>query len=254
MLFTSAIVKTPCKNMVKGITTTNLGQPDYKVALEQHKNYIQALEQCGLKVIVLDPDENLPDSTFIEDACLITPGCAIITNPGADSRKEETISVGKAVKKLGIPLEEIITPATLDAGDIMMVQNHYYTGLSERTNSAGALQLKNILKKYKLTSSSITLENVLHLKTGISYLENNNLLAFGEFLTKPELENFNILKVDANESYAANSVWINGNVLVPKGFLQTKKMIEDAGYKVIEVDVSEFRKLDGGLSCLSLRF
>lgn len=254
MLFTRAIVKTPCKNMVKGITTANLGQPDYKLALKQHKNYIQALEQCGLKVIVLDPDENLPDSTFIEDACLITPNCAIITNPGADSRKKETISVGKAVQKLGMPLEEIQTPGTLDAGDIMMVKNHYYTGLSERTNSEGALQLNNILKKYQLTSSTITLENVLHLKTGISYLENNNLLAFGEFLTKPELKEFNILKVDPDESYAANSVWINGNVLVPKGFAKTKTMIENAGYKVIEVDVSEFRKLDGGLSCLSLRF
>ncbi|MCP4669690.1 MAG: N(G),N(G)-dimethylarginine dimethylaminohydrolase [Desulfobacula sp.] len=253
-MFTRAIVKTPCKNMVKGITTANLGQPDYKLALKQHKNYIQALELCGLKVTVLDPDETFPDSTFIEDTCLVTPRCAIITNPGADSRKKEIISVCKAVKELGMKVEHIQDPGTVDAGDIMMVQNHYYAGLSERTNMEGALQLKNILTKYKFTSSTIKLEKVLHLKTGISYLENNNLLACGEFLTKPELKDFNSLKVDSNESYAANSVWINDKVLVPQGFVKTSAMIENRGYKIIEVDVSEFRKLDGGLSCLSLRF
>jgi len=253
-MFTNAIVKIPCKNMVKGITTANLGYPDYDLALKQHKNYIKALESCGLKVTVLDPDENFPDSTFIEDTCLVTPGCAIITNPGADSRKDEIISVHKAVKKLDMPVEHIQGTGTLDAGDIMMVKNHYYAGLSDRTNMEGALQLNNILKKYNFTSSTITLEKVLHLKTGISYLENNNLLAFGEFLTKDELKNFNILKVDSDESYAANSVWINDKVLVPQGFSKTSAMIKNAGYTIIEVDVSEFRKLDGGLSCLSLRF
>ncbi|MDA3916105.1 MAG: arginine deiminase family protein [Deltaproteobacteria bacterium] len=253
-MFTSAIVKTPCKNMVKGITTANLGHPDYELALKQHKNYIQVLEQCGLKVIVLKPDENFPDSTFIEDTCLVTPRCAIITNPGAASRENETISVGRTVKELGVQVEYIQNPGTLDAGDIMMVNDHYFTGISERTNIDGASQLNNILKKYNLTSSTIKLEKILHLKTGISYLENNNLLAVGEFLTKPELKGFNILEVDKEESYAANSVWINGNVLVPKESPETIKMIENAGYKVIEVGVSEFKKLDGGLSCLSLRF
>jgi dimethylargininase len=95
---------------------------------------------------------------------------------------------------------------------------------------------------------------VLHLKTGISYLENNTLVAGGEFLTKPEFQNFSILPVDEQEAYAANCVWINGSVLVPKGFPRTKHLIEQEGYTAIEVDVSEFRKLDGGLSCLSLRF
>ena len=254
ILFTSAIVKTPCKNMVKGITTANLGYPDYKLALKQHENYIQVLEQCGLRVIVLKPDENFPDSTFIEDTCLITPRCAIITNPGAASRENETISIGRTVKELDIQVEYIQNPGTLDAGDIMMVNDHYFTGISERTNIDGASQLNYILKKYNFTSSTIKLEKVLHLKTGISYLENNNLLAVGEFLTKPELKSFNILEVDKKESYAANSVWINGYVLVPEKSFETKKMIENAGYKVIEVDVSEFKKLDGGLSCLSLRF
>ncbi len=253
-MFTKAIVKTPCQNMVNGISAAGLGKPDYKLALKQHNNYIHALKECGLKVMVLDPDENFPDSTFIEDTCLITPRCAIITNPGAASRKDETISVLKAVKELGLSVEHIQSPGTLDAGDIMMVKNHYFTGLSERTNIDGASQLNTILTTYGYTSSFIKLESVLHLKTGISYLENNNLLAFGEFLTQPELKSFNILEVVLNESYAANSVWINGKVLVPKEFFKTAEMIKNAGYQIIEVDVSEFRKLDGGLSCLSLRF
>ena len=253
-MFTRAIVKTPCRNMLNGISTASLGKPDYDLALKQHKNYIFALKQCGLTVIVLDPDENFPDSTFIEDACLITPRCAIITNPGAPSRRGETIQISEAIKELDMPCENIQNPGTLDAGDIMMVKDHYFAGLSDRTNIEGASQLNLILKKYGLTSSTIALKNVLHLKTGISYLENNNLLAFGEFLTHPLLSNFNILAVDQDESYAANSVWINGKVLVPMGFPKTIKIIKAAGYQTIEVDVSEFRKLDGGLSCLSLRF
>ena len=253
-MFTKAIVKTPCKNMLNGITTAGLGKPDYNLALKQHKDYIHALKKCGLKVIVLDSDENFPDSTFVEDACLITPRCAIITNPGAESRKGETIRISKTIKELDLPVENIQSPGTLDAGDIMMVKDHYFAGLSDRTNYEGASQLNRILEKYGYTSSTIALKNVLHLKTGVSYLENNNLLAFGEFLDHPSFSSFNILAVDPDEFYAANSVWINGNVLVPMGFFKTIKMIKAAGYQTIEVDVSEFRKLDGGLSCLSLRF
>ena len=253
-MFTRAIVKTPCKNMVRGITSASLGKPDYKLALDQHEAYIDALEKCRLEVTILDPDEKFPDSTFIEDACLITPRCAIITNPGAVSRKGETLQIAEAIKQLDLPMERIQDPGTLDAGDIMMVNDHYFAGLSERTNIEGASQLNRILKKYGLTSSTITLKSVLHLKTGISYLENNNLLAFGEFLTHPSLTGFNILEVAPDESYAANSVWVNGNVLVPMGFAKTSEMVKAAGYNTIEVDVSEFRKLDGGLSCLSLRF
>ena len=136
----------------------------------------------------------------------------------------------------------------------MMVGNHFYIGLSQRTNLLGAQQLIAILYKYGQTGSTVLLEQVLHLKSGVSYIENNNLLVTGEFIYKPEFQKFNQIIVDEDESYAANSLWINGNVLVPKEFPKTKQKIEQLGYKTIEVDVSEFRKLDGGLSCLSLRF
>jgi dimethylargininase len=252
--FTKAIVRTPCKSLEAGITTAKLGKPNILSALPQHQSYIIALKNCGLEVIILKADENYPDSTFVEDTALLTPKCAIITNPGAPSRKGEITEIKKVSLSLYGNVEEIKDPGTVEAGDVMMVEDHYYIGLSERTNFSGASQLIKILDKYGMTGSTISLEKVLHLKSGVSYLGNNNLLVSGEFITKTEFRKFNLILVDDDESYAANSLWINDNVIVPQGFPKTKKKIEELGYKTIEVDVSEFRKLDGGLSCLSLRF
>ncbi|MCG8685885.1 MAG: arginine deiminase-related protein [Desulfobacterales bacterium] len=253
-MFKNAIVKRPCKNMVKGITEANLGTPDYSLACNQHGAYINALKSCGVSVTILEADESCPDSVFIEDTCLVTPHCAVITRPGADSRKGETLAVKTAMTAFDLPIETIKAPGSLDAGDVMMVGSHFYVGLSDRTNKEGFEQLETILNKYGMTASAVTLTSVLHLKTGISYLENNILLAWGEFLTKPELETFTIIEVPDQEAYAANSLWVNDKVIVPAGFNQTRDLIKEKGYETIEVDVSEFRKLDGGLSCLSLRF
>jgi dimethylargininase len=253
-LFSKAIVRTPCQNLINGITTANLGLPDYTLALIQHQEYVEALRKCGLEVIVLDSDENYPDSTFVEDTALLTPHCAVITNPGAPSRRGETIEIRKVISNYYSDIAEIIEPGTLEAGDVKMVGNHYYIGLSRRTNKIGAMQLIDILESYGMTGSLIKLEKVLHLKTGVSYLEKNNFVVAGEFITNPEFQKYNQLIVDDDESYAANCIWVNDLVLVPKGFPKSKKIIEETGYNVIEVDVSEFQKIDGGLSCLSLRF
>ncbi len=253
-MFSQAIVRTPCKNLINGITSAALGKPDYARALLQHRHYIDALKQCGLKVTVLAADETYPDSTFIEDTALITPGCSIITNPGAASRKGEVEEIATVLNNLDRPVKRIYAPGTLDAGDVMMVGSHYYIGLSERTNAEGARQLIAILNNHAMTGSTIKLDRVLHLKTGVSYLENNYMVAAGEFLSHPDFRKFTILKINAEESYAANCVWINDQVLVPSGHPAAQKTIETAGYRVIAVDVSEFQKVDGGLSCLSLRF
>ena len=240
--------------MVDGISTANLGRPDYRKALAQHTDYIEALMECGLQVKVLPPDEKFPDSTFVEDAALMTPHCAILTNPGAPTRTLETRSMLTTIREFCKTVEIIEAPGTVEGGDIMMVGNHYYIGLSERTNQAGAKQLIAILEGYGMQGSVVELTEVLHLKTGLGYLEDNNLLACGEFLIKPEFQQYKLLQVDPEEAYAANSVWVNGTVLVPAGFPKTSALIASAGYKVRQVDVSEFQKLDGGLSCLSLRF
>lgn len=252
--FKNAIVKKPCKNMVKGLSDAALGIPDYKLAMQQHETYIEALQECGLKVKVLEVDEGFPDSTFIEDVALFTPKCAIITNPGAQSRKGEIAGMYELAKEYYAGVERIHSPGTVEAGDIMMVGNHYYIGLSARTNLQGAEQMIEILSTYGMTGSVVKLEKVLHLKTGMAYLENNKLVACGEFLRMPEFQSFDIIEIPEAESYAANCIWINDRVLVPKGFPVARQRIAEAGYAVIELDMSEFQKLDGGLSCLSLRF
>jgi dimethylargininase len=253
-IFTNAIVRKPCPEMVNGLTSAILGKPDYFKAIEQHSRYVDILKECGLQVTVLDSDSKFPDSTFVEDVALCTSKCAIITNPGASSRNGEKQGIKPVLQEFYNTIEEITNPGTLDAGDVMMVDNHFYIGISERTNHDGAEQLINILQKYNMTGSKVPLKEMLHLKTGLSYLEQNTLLISGEFVRNPEFEKYARIIVEENEQYAANSLWVNGNVLVPKGFNQTKHKIERAGYKTIEIDVSEFRKLDGGLSCLSLRF
>lgn len=253
-MFKKAIVRKPCRNLIYGLTTANLGKPDYNSALKQHQEYIEALYECGLEVTVLEADEKFPDSVFIEDTSLLTPHCGVIANPASHSRNGEIIELGQVIENVYPIVETISTPGTLEGGDVMMAGSHFYIGLSERTNHFGANQLIGILAKYGLIGSTVNVENALHLKSGVSYIENNNLLAASGFKNIPEFQKYNLILVDDDESYAANSLWINDKVLVPKGFPKTKKKIEQAGYLTIKVDVSEFRKLDGGLSCLSLRY
>ena len=240
--------------MINGLTSASLGKPDYDRALEQHASYVEALQACGLEVRVLEADPRFPDSVFVEDVALCTPACAIITNPGAPSRNAEKEEMKPVLEQYYDTIESIVWPGTLDAGDVMMAGNHFYIGNSERTNRAGAGQLIGILENYGMTGSVVPLSRMLHLKSGVSYLESDRLLISGEFINHPAFRDFQKIEVDPGESYAANSLWINSRVLVPAGFPRTLDKIEQAGYPTIILDVSEFQKLDGGLSCLSLRF
>jgi dimethylargininase len=253
-MFKNAIVRKPCPEMVHGLTTAGLGEPDYVLALKQHAGYVGALEMCGLRVTLLEGDGRYPDSTFVEDVAVCTPHCAVITNPGAPSRNGEKEEMRELLRTYYGRLEEVQPPGTLDGGDVMLAGTHAYIGISSRTNNEGAAQLIDILRKYDMTGSTIPLRDMLHLKTGVACLEQGTLLVSGEFAEHPEFRKFNRIVVDEREGYAANSLWLNGTVLVPQGHPGTKRKIEEAGYPVIEVDLSEYRKLDGGLSCLSLRF
>ena len=256
-MFKNVIVKTPCSKITDGITSApELGKPDYELALKQHASYIEALKKCGVEVTVLPADENFPDSCFVEDTAVLTRKCAIITNPGAESRNREIESMIPVIKKFYPEdcIEYIQAPGTLEGGDVMMVGDHFYVGKSARTNEEGIRQFIAILEKYGLTGSEVELKEVLHLKTGVNYIENNNMLVSGEFITKPEFEQYNRYEIPAEEAYAANCIWVNDKVIVPANFPAGKKIVEDLGYEVLTVDTSEFRKIDGGLSCLSLRF
>lgn len=135
-----------------------------------------------------------------------------------------------------------------------MVGDHFYVGRSARTNEEGIKQFIAILEKHGLSGSEVPLEKVLHLKTGVNYIENNNMLVSGEFIDKPDFAKYNKIVIPEEEAYAANCIWVNDKVIVPEGYPAVEKAVKDAGYEVLLVDTSEYRKLDGGLSCLSLRF
>jgi len=254
MQFTKAIVRTPCEKITEGLSSAYLGLPDHSLALYQHGKYVEALQICGLNVRVLPADHQYPDSTFVEDTALLTPGMAVITNPGAPSRQGEVTDMGRVVGQYYDNVAHIKMPGTLEAGDVMIAGSHYFIGLSERTNENGAVQLISILEAHGMSGSVVNISGMLHLKSGVSYLENNILLAVDALGEHPAFSHFDIIPVPDNEAYAANSLWLNGTVLVPEGYPVTLENIRSADYETIVLDVSEFRKLDGGLSCLSVRF
>ncbi|MBO5503815.1 MAG: N(G),N(G)-dimethylarginine dimethylaminohydrolase [Lachnospiraceae bacterium] len=256
-MFNHAIVRTPCPKVCDGITSApELGQPIYEKALEQHAKYIEALKACGVDVLVLPAMEEYPDSCFVEDVAVVNDKCAIITNPGADTRKGETAGIIEAIGRFYTEEQtgHIVAPGTLEGGDVMKCGDTYYVGLSARTNQEGFDQFAAFMGKYGFKSVLVPLELVLHLKTGVNYLENNKMLVSGEFVDKPEFAQYERIVIPDEEAYAANCIWMNGTVIVPEGYPAVLEAVKGAGYPVLTVDTSEFRKIDGGLSCLSLRF
>jgi len=240
--------------MVNGLSSGQFGPPVYAVALEQHDAYIDALRYCGLAVTVLDPDEAHPDSTFVEDTALVTSAFALITRPGAPSRRGETHAISAALRPFRAQMYWVESPGTLDAGDILPVNGHHFIGLSTRTNAEGADHVVHLLNSHGMTGSTIPLKEMLHLKSGVACLENGNIVVAGELRGRAEWSAYNEIAVDDDEQYAANCLWVNGTVLVAAGFPKIKRTIEKLGYPTIALEMSEFQKLDGGLSCLSLRF
>lgn len=253
-MFKKAIVRKPCPNLASGITTANLGKPDYHKALLQHARYVDALKDLGLEVDVLEADNRFPDSVFVEDVAVCIGNLGVITRPGAGSRRDEITLIKEVISSNFDHVESIKEPGTLEGGDVMMADNTFYVGLSDRTNKPGIDQFRNIMKEFGYSVHQVPLGDILHLKTGISYLEDNNLLLTAEMNEIDLFSSFNKIIVPDEEAYAANSIWINGTVVIPAGFPVTKQKIEAAGYKTVQIEMTEFEKLDGGLSCLSLRF
>jgi dimethylargininase len=258
MRFSKAIVRLPGKNFSQGLTMSGpRSSPDVRKALEQHAAYRRALEACGVELIALTADHNYPDGTFVEDTFVIAERVAIATRPGAKTRMGEVESVAQALGRFRPKLEQIEAPGTLDGGDICQVDNHFLIGLSARTNEAGAAQLAAILASHQYTASTIDIRNhasLLHLKSGISYLGEQRFLLAPGFPPFRELADYDKIEVAAGEAYAANSVRVNDDVLVAAGFPRLIGALEKLKYRVRRLEMSEFAKMDGGLSCLSLRF
>jgi dimethylargininase len=256
-LFTKAIVKAPCAHFAAGLTSVDLGAPDLKRALEQHDAYCRALESCGLELIRLAPDEEHPDSTFVEDTAVLTARGAVITRPGAASRVPEITSIEPVLREHFTEVRFIREPGTVDGGDVCEAGEHFFIGISERTNIAGAELLARALESFGYSSSLIDIRgtsNILHLKSGLAYLGGKRLVVIEAFKDFEEFSGYDVIFVNKAEEYAANCVRVNGKVLVAAGFDDTNRKLEQLGYQTITLDMSEFQKMDGGLSCLSLRF
>ncbi len=253
MNLTVAITRKPGENFAKGLTTAKLGKPNYELALKQHAAYVEALKVIGLKVIELDPQPAYPDAHFVEDTAVVTPEMAVITNPGAASRQGEEKSIAEVLAQYR-KLENIQAPGTLDGGDVLMIGNHFLIGISERTNQEGAEQLGRIVEKYGYAFTTVAVGAGLHFKSSVNYLGQNRILVTQDFKNNRALSGCDKIIVNNEEEYAANTLWINDHLLIPRGFSHTREQLRRLGHEIIELDVSEMQKMDGGLTCLSLRF
>jgi len=274
-VFIKAIVRLASPNFAGGLTTAELGAPDYYLALEQHAAYCAALEQCGLQLIMLEADELYPDSCFVEDAALIIEESsadyadsksdnpraarkrAILTRPGAPSRQGEVVSMRGVLSGLFPALDEIRSPGTVDGGDICEAGTHFFIGISERTNDEGARQLAEILTRQGCTSSFVDIRGVtglLHLKSGVAYLGDKTLVVTEALAKREEFRGYRLIHVDPSEDYAANCIEVNGRVLIAAGHPRFAAKLRDLRYETIALEMSEFQKMDGGLSCLSVRW
>jgi dimethylargininase len=261
MLFTRAIVRPPAGNFAAGVSSAAEGPPDVSRALEQHAQYVRSLCDCGIQVTCMPADSEYPEGTFVEDTAIVAARGAILTRPGAPSRAGEVGSVAACLKKFYPALLEIAAPGTVDGGDICEVDGHFLIGISARTNAHGAGQLAEHLRALGYTSSMIDIRSnpaLLHLKSGIAYIGEglwaaqrglqNLLRSQGAIIVR------DLIMVSPEEAYAANCVLVNGAVLVAAGYPRLSADLRDRGRRVLSLEMSEFRKMDGGLSCLSLRF
>ncbi len=256
-MFRHAIVRLPAPNFADSLTTVDLGDPRFELALEQHAQYCSALAECGLTVISLEAESQFPDSTFVEDTAVLTPRAAILMRPGALSRRGEVDAIRPALLQYFPAPLAIEEPGTVDGGDICETENHFFIGLSHRTNEEGARQLAAHLASFGYTSSTVDVRpmtSILHLKSGISYIEDNTLVVMEEMADSEQFQRFSRIRVSAEESYAANCVRINNRVLVAAGFPHMTSELRSRGFDPLVLEMSEFQKMDGGLSCLSLRF
>lgn len=259
-MFTKAIVRPPASNFAAGLTTAGLGLPDHERALRQHEAYCAALAQCGLTLIRLAADPAFPDSTFVEDTAVVTQRGAILTRPGAPSRAGEVESVRGVLADHFPALQTIQAPGTLDGGDVCEAGNHFFIGISERTNEEGAGQLAEMLRSAGYSSSLIDIrelsrkQSVLHLKSGIAYLGDDRLAVIDALADRQEFSEYELVRMAENEAYAANCVRVNDHVLVAASGPMFEAGLRDLGYQTIALEMSEFQKMDGGLSCLSVRW
>jgi dimethylargininase len=222
-----------------------------EIAEAQHAQYVKALQELNCEVIELHAEKDLPDSVFVEDTAFILPEVAVITRPGADSRKPETETIIQALsphKKL----VHITAPATVDGGDVLVLGKNIYIGLSTRSNTNAIEQLNHSLKDYGYQVFGAELTDCLHLKSAVTKVNDKTLLINPNWIDSSIFKDFDIIEIDASEPYAANCLPVNGHIIYPTSFPKTQALLEAKGFKVKNVEVDELAKAEGAVTCCSL--
>jgi dimethylargininase len=226
---------------------------DITRAIRQHHDYERCLAQLGVRVISLPAEPDLPDATFVEDPAVVVDEVAIINLMGNRLRQKEADSLAAALSPLR-PLRFLREPARLEGGDVLRIDRTLYVGASSRTNDAGIKQLGEILSPYGYQVRAVDVRGCLHLKTGCSYLGRDAILANRSWVDVARIEGCAVIDVPPAEPFAANTLLIGDTVLLPRGFPQTRALLEDRGFPVRTIDVSELMKAEAGLTCMSVLF
>lgn len=253
MRVTHAICRRPGASVADGLTTVDEGRPDPERTCAQFDAYVAALRALGATVDVLDPLDDHPDAHYVEDVAVITPDAVVLTRPGAPQRRAEVEAIAGdlAARAPVIPLPG---DGTLDGGDVLRLGDTFYVGRSARTDAAGAAAFAALVHERDFACVEVPVPAGLHLKSSVNALDDETVILTADFADAPAFAALRRLVVASEETYAACALRVNDGVIVPAGSPRTRAGIEALGLAVHEVDTSEFRKTDGGLTCLSLRF
>ncbi|AKK11251.1 dimethylargininase [Corynebacterium uterequi] len=247
-----ALIRRPSPLLADGIVTHIDRSPvDLELAHQQWSNYVAALHDAGWTTTEVTPADDCPDSVFIEDAVVVYDDIAVITRPGADSRKPETPGAEDAVRALGYDVRRITTPGTLDGGDVLKFGGTVWVGIGGRTNEEGVRQLGEILAEKGATTVGVPLTKVLHLKTAVTALPDGTVIGY-----EPLVDDVSVWEkfLAVPEESGAHVVLLGGNrLLMAADAPRTAALFRQQGYDVVEVDISEFEKLEGCVTCLSVR-
>lgn len=251
---TYAIVRDVPESFNRCVSNSNTYDDiDTELAKLQHQQYCKTLSLLGINLIRLDTDDSLPDCCFTEDTAVIIDDLAIITSPGIESRVAETIALEKTLA-LYKGIFRISQPGTIEGGDVLRIERTLYIGISSRTNSEGIRQMAAILEPRGYCIVPVEIRNTLHLKSVCTYLGNGLIIVAEGYFDLNIFSGFEKIIVPEEEAYCANCLSVNRRVIIPKGFPKTKELLEEKGLLVIELEMSEFRKADGALTCLSVIF
>ncbi len=226
---------------------------DVVLADAQHRDYRRALEILGCRVLVLPAEAGLPDSVFVEDVAIVLDEVAIVTRPGAASRRDEVASVAAELRRHR-PVLAIEAPGTIDGGDVLRLGRTLYVGQSARSNAAGIAQLRDLLAGFGYAVQGVPTCGCLHLKSAATQLDDDTLLLQPAWVERERFTDFRVIEVDPAEPHAANVVRVDDALLMPASFPRTRQRLIDAGYHVAAVDVSELQKAEGAVTCCSLVF